>query len=393
MTDPSLVRLDECCQIVSGATPKTEVSEYWDGEILWATPKDLSNLPGKFIDDTSRKINKAGLSSCSAIMLPVGSVLLSSRAPIGHVAINTRPMATNQGFKNLIPKARLVDAAYLYHWLRANRVYLESLGNGATFKEISKAVVAKIQIPLPPLHEQRLIAKMLDQIDDLRAKRREAIVLLDDLAQSIFLDMFNESTGVPIVQLGDRLSFVTSGGRGWAKYYSDQGARFIRSLDVRMNAIDERNAVYVTPPDNAEARRTRIQVGDVLLTITGSLIGRVAPVSIANQGSYVSQHVAILRPDQDRLVSEFLAFYLSLPTGGQAQISRMQYGQTKPGLNFEQIRDFHVPMPSIGLQNAFVERLNLIRTVRATHDGHLNGLDSLFGSLKQSAFGWGPLRS
>ena len=105
--------LAECCEIISGATPKTGVASYWDGDIDWVTPADLSDLDGPFIDETPRKITKAGLASCSATVLPVGAVLLSSRAPIGHVAIALRPMATNQGFKSLIPRAEVVDPKYL----------------------------------------------------------------------------------------------------------------------------------------------------------------------------------------------------------------------------------------------------------------------------------------
>lgn len=168
-----MLALGECCEIVSGATPKTGVADFWDGDIEWATPAGLSKLPGPFIDHTSRKITAAGLASCAAAILPAGSVLLSSRAPIGHVAINTRPMATNQGFKSLIPKTGILDAKYLYHWLRSHKEYLKSLGNGATFKELSKAVVARVEIPVPPLDEQRRIAAILDQADALRAKRHQ----------------------------------------------------------------------------------------------------------------------------------------------------------------------------------------------------------------------------
>jgi type I restriction enzyme S subunit len=157
----------------------------------------LSDLENAEIADTPRKLTKKGLASCAADILPVGSVLFSSRAPIGHVALNTVPMATNQGFKSFIPKAELLDARFLYHWLRRNRPYLESLGNGATFKEVSKAVVSRIEISLPPLPKQRRIAEVLDRAATLRAKRRAALAQLDTLTQSIFLDMFGDPATNP----------------------------------------------------------------------------------------------------------------------------------------------------------------------------------------------------
>ena len=98
------VRLDECTEIVAGATPSTSVEAYWGGDVCWATPKDLSDLDGSYISDTPRKLTRAGLQNCAASILPAGSVLFSSRAPIGHVAVNTVPMATNQGFKSFVPK-------------------------------------------------------------------------------------------------------------------------------------------------------------------------------------------------------------------------------------------------------------------------------------------------
>ncbi|MFM7601811.1 MAG: restriction endonuclease subunit S, partial [Pseudanabaena sp.] len=153
--------LGDCCEIVSGSTPSTNVESFWNGNICWVTPKDLSHLNGAYISDTPRKLTQSGLDSCGAAILPSNSVLFSSRAPIGHVAINSIPMATNQGFKSFVPKDNRVYSKFLYHWLRKNRAYLESLGNGATFKEVSKSIVSRVEIALPPLAEQKRIAEIL----------------------------------------------------------------------------------------------------------------------------------------------------------------------------------------------------------------------------------------
>lgn len=186
-----IVALGEVAEIVSGATPKTSTAEYWDGEIAWATPKDLSGLNGKYLIETPRNLTEAGLKSCAAKLLPERSVLFSSRAPIGHVAINTKPMATNQGFKSMIPGPKL-SADFLYWWLRANRSAIERLGSGATFKEVSKAVVSRIEIPLPPLDEQKRIAAILDKADALRRAQRKAADLLNRLAVSRFRALFGD---------------------------------------------------------------------------------------------------------------------------------------------------------------------------------------------------------
>jgi type I restriction enzyme S subunit len=296
-------------------------------------------------------------------------------------------MATNQGFKSFIPDPRKLNANFLFWWLKAHRSYLEGLGNGATFKEVSKSVVARIEIPLPPLDEQRRIAAILDAADELRTKRFETIATLNSLPQSLFNEMFLKTNNPSILYkpLGDYLRFVTSGGRGWARFYAPSGCRFIRSLDVQMNYISNTDAVFVDAPDNAEAQRTRVKAGDVLLTITGSRIGRVAPVPKEVEPAYISQHVAILRLDTKVLLPIFLSFFLSLP-GGQRQIARAQYGQTKPGLNFEQIKRFQIPVPPIAEQERFCQQVAEVARVNDILNASRDNLDAVFASLQHRAF-------
>lgn len=211
---------------------------------------------------------------------------------------------------------------------------------------------------------------------------------MDDLTEAIFIETFcsGEKSASHISPLGEHLSFVTSGGRNWSDYYAPAGCRFIRSFDVQMNHIGNEDIAFVDPPNNAEARRTRVETGDVLLTITGSRIGRVATAPKELAGSYVSQHVAILRVNTDAMVPQYLSFFLSLNSGGQRQIAKAQYGQTKPGLNFEQIRDFLVPIPPISRQQAFLRCVDSIEELRQFERLHLAKLDALFASLQHRAF-------
>jgi len=381
------VPLKEVARIVGGATPKTSEPDLWDGPICWATPKDLSELSGKFISSTPRTISSKGLASCSAELLPLYSVLFSSRAPIGHVAINTVPMATNQGFKSMVPGPKL-DPNFLYWWLDANREPRQSLGVGATFKEVSKTIVERIEIPLPPLEEQKYIAAILDQADALRRLRARGLDRIDALGQAIFHEMFgsNSDDDQSWFRLGECLSFMTSGGRGWAQYYAPSGSRFIRSLDVQMNHIGSDDVVFVEPPNNSEAKRTRVCDGDVLLTITGSKIGRVSPVSADLDGAFVSQHVAILRPKPDTIDPVFLSYFLSMEDGGQLQIRKNQYGQAKPGLNFEQIGSFKIPRATIAQQRRFKRAISAIYKTASEAVRHASTSEALFASLQHRAF-------
>lgn len=282
------------------------------------------------------------------------------------------------------PSAEL-DRGYLTHFLLDPRTVALAarLATGANLPRLAPQMLLRFLIPVPSLPEQRRISRILDGVGLLRRQRRRAAALLDGVAESTFFEMFGNRLLTP---LDDRLHFVTSGGRGWARYYSNTGARFIRSLDVRMNSVESSDPVFVSAPDNAEAKRTSTKEGDVLLTITGSLIGRVSTVPASLQGAYVSQHVAILRASRASLRPDFLSFYLSLRSGGQRQIRRLQYGQTKPGLNFAQIRSIAVPDASTDEQDEFLKLLGNARTLRTRHTAHLAELDALFTSLQDRAF-------
>lgn len=204
--------LGKCCYVISGATPRRDVSEYWGGGIPWVTPKDISKLDGQIIENTPEDISEKGYKSCSSTILPEGSVLFSSRAPIGLVALTGRPMCTNQGFKSLVPKEGL-NSKYLYHCMKWVAPKLKALGNGATFKEVSKEVVSRFEIPFPPLSEQKRIAAILDKADAIRRKRQQAIKLADDFLRATFLDMFGDpvtnSKRWELRPLGEIVNFKT----------------------------------------------------------------------------------------------------------------------------------------------------------------------------------------
>lgn len=149
--------------VLTGSTPKTGVDEYWGGDKLWITPAELS-ADKKYYGDTERKITDLGVQSCSLDQIEPGTVLLTSRAPIGKVGIATSKMYCNQGFKN-IQCGRKINSEYLYTLLFYNTEYLNSLGRGATFKEISRKIVESIRIPVPPIELQNQFADFVRQVD------------------------------------------------------------------------------------------------------------------------------------------------------------------------------------------------------------------------------------
>ena len=182
------VKLGELGEIVSGSTPKTNIKEYWDGDVLWITPAEIQE-DDYYIADTQRKITNLAVEKTNLKLLPKGTILLSSRAPIGKIAICDNDMYCNQGFKNIICSDK-IENRYIYYFLKHNIEYIKSLGRGATFKEISKGIVENIEIPYIKKKEQIEIANKLDKITEILKIRKQQIKQFDEIIKSQFVEMF-----------------------------------------------------------------------------------------------------------------------------------------------------------------------------------------------------------
>lgn len=185
-------QIGEICEIVSGSTPKTSIAEYWDGNVKWITPAELDD-DSYVIQDTVRKITELGVKKTGLTILPKGTVLFSSRAPIGKVAIAGCDMYCNQGFKNLIC-SDVISNKYLYWYLKSKTTYLNSLGRGATFKELSKKILAEVELEVPHIKRQNEIVQKLERLCSIKKKRLEQLQKLDELIQARFVEMF----GLPL---------------------------------------------------------------------------------------------------------------------------------------------------------------------------------------------------
>jgi len=299
------------------------------------------------------------------------------------------PALLNQRVCRLEPDPQRLNATFLRYRIDPELKKIENATPYVTVKHLSAKSLEELVLPLPPLAEQQRIGALLDKADTIRRKRREAIALASRILQSAFIELFGDPLANPLawpmVPLNNFLAFITSGSRGWAEHYVDHGKRFIRSLDVQMNELSGEEPSYVDPPEGTEADRTRVRDGDVLLTITGSKIGRVAFVPDGFGEAYVSQHVAILRLNSE-LRPRFLSMFLSLPNGGQLQIGRSQYGQTKPGLSLEQLRKFVVPKVPVPEQDRYCKFWSKHEHLLFRANAASRETNSLFESLVQRAF-------
>ena len=233
--------IGELGTVVGGATPSTKKSEnYDDGTISWITPKDLAGFSGRFISRGERNITEQGLKSCSTQLMPAHTVLFSSRAPIGYIAIANREVCTNQGFKSVVPN-KDTDYLFLYYLLKNNKDKIENLGSGTTFKEVSGSTMRGIEVSVPDsIEEQRKIASVLSALDNKIEKNTE---INENLYQQLFAlyDYYYDSAASGEVELGALCQFQ----EGYVnpaqthQEYFDGDVKWLRAVDINESFIIE----------------------------------------------------------------------------------------------------------------------------------------------------------
>lgn len=225
------VKISELGEVVGGSTPSTKNTENYDGNISWITPKDLANYNRIFIGSGERSITEKGFNSCSTKMIPKNSILFTSRAPIGYIAIASNKLCTNQGFKSIIPNNN-VDYMFLYYLLKYNRQYIASFGSGTTFKEVSGTVMKNIEIYVPDtIEEQRKIANILYSIDkkiELNDQINDNLLKLNNqLYEEYFINNINENAYE--INLKDLIKVVNG--------YSYKGSELTDKSDIGLATI------------------------------------------------------------------------------------------------------------------------------------------------------------
>lgn len=260
--------------VVGGATPSTKKAENYDcGTIAWITPKDLAGFSGRFISHGERNITEQGLKSCSTQMMPAHTVLFSSRAPIGYIAIANQEVCTNQGFKSVVPNED-TDYMFLYYLLKYNKDRIENLGSGTTFKEVSGSTMRGIEVLVPDsIEEQRQIASVLSTLDDKIEKNTEVNKNLLEQAQSIFTQEFLMLDRIPdgwqessLLGIADYLN-----GLAMQKYRpkdDEQGLPVLKIKELRQGSCDF-NSELCSPSIKPEFI---VHDGDVIFSWSGSLL-------------------------------------------------------------------------------------------------------------------------
>lgn len=392
--------IGEVSKIINGGTPKTSVKEYWEGDINWITPKDLGKLKGVYVSETPRKISKLGLQKSSARLFKENSIILSTRAPIGHLAINQVPMSTNQGCRGIVPNSNL-NVNYLFYFLKLNIKLLNDLGTGTTFKELSTKALSSIKIPIPPLAEQKQIVAILDQafeaIDQAKANIEKNIVNAKELFQSKLNAIFSHpSIGSGRLNEGweektlEELGTLTSSKRIYKKEYVSEGIPFYRSKEIKELAHDKDISLelFITKERYYEikAQFGIPQEGDILLTAVGT-IGEMYVVKKNEPDFYFKDGNIMWLKNFSTLNSYYLKYALLCFV---EQLKAMSHGSAYSALTIEKLKKYMISVPNLSKQESIVKNLDAVlkyhRELIKNYTMKLTALEELKKSILEKAF-------
>ena len=382
-------KLGDICEIVSGSTPKTTIEEYWDGDVKWITPAEL-NENVYIINDSVRKITKLAVEKTGLSSFPEGTVILSTRAPIGKVAIAGCEMYCNQGFKNLICSEKIFNK-YLYWFLKGNTMFLNSLGRGATFKEISKAIVSEIEINVPEIEEQHEIVKILEKVNTIIRFRKQELSVLDTLVKARFVEMFGDAVDNPMgwekKQLQEIVTDDCTISYGIVQTGNDQeeGVPVFRPVDI-VNRIPKLEELKRTTEEiSNKYKRTILKGHEMLITVRAN-IAVTCIVGKEFKGCNVGRGIVPIRTQENIMVLEFLK-YLMDSKHLNDDIKSKAKGITLIQLNMEDLREVELIVPPIEQQKAFVEFAEQVDKSKVKVQKALDETQKLFDSLMQQYFG------
>ena len=383
--------LGEVCEVMNGGTPKTGVPMNWDGSHLWITPAEMGKRLTPYISNTERKLTDFGLRDSSARMLPPKSVILSSRAPIGHLVINTEPMATNQGCKGLIPRSQL-HYKYLYYYLLSIVDLLNSLGTGATFKELSGGKLKEVTIPFSVLTEQLRIVAILDEafegIAAAKAKAEKNLKNARQLFESHLNSVFSQRGEGWVEKTIEQICSKITDGEHLRPKMTPNGIPFLSAKDVLDNNLVFTDSLFVSETDAIKFRkRCNPERGDILIVSRGATVGRTCVVNTSKDFCLLGS--VILLKVEKNYSSHFIAYALK-SSALRNQLMTVSEAAAQPAIYLRDIKTLRIGSPSLIEQEAIVCHLDKFsaetQRLESIYQKKIEALDALKKSILQKAF-------
>ena len=378
-------KLKDVAEIIGGSTPKTNVKEYWDGDYYWVTPAEIGTTV--YIDKTSRTITEEAIKASNLTLLPEGTVLLSSRAPIGKLAITKVPMYCNQGFKNIVCSDSLINK-YVYYYIGKIVPYIQSLGRGATFKEVSKKIVEEIKIPVPPKDIQNQIISELDSINDSIIMLQQQVKDIDSLTQSLFYEMFGDPIENPKgweVKKLSEVCDVRDGTHDSPKYVLKSDYFLITSKNIKEDSLDFTDINYISKEDyDAINKRSFVDDGEIIMAMIGT-IGK--PIIVHKSGrQFCNKNVALIKFSHSQCTINTYIKALLDNDSYKKYVYSLNKGGTQKFVALGTLRGLKIPLPPISLQSSFATKIASIEELKASIKTQILELQLLLSARMQYWF-------
>lgn len=358
------MKVKEFATVVNGATPSSKCPEYYDGDIAWFTPKDLSDQGTKYVSVPERYITQEGYDSCSTSMLPAGSVLMSSRAPIGLLAISTVPCCTNQGFKSFNVDTKKCDSEYLYYYLKHHIKEIEALGSGTTFKEVSKESVENYDVFLPDVDIQKSLVKVLSEIDSKISNNNAICSDLEAMAKLLYdywfvqFD-FPDENGKPYKSSGGKMVWNEELKReipaGWEVKKIGMVANLYQPKTISEKELIPYGKYLVYGANGIVGRYDKYnhEKNEVAICCRGASCGQYV---MTQPYAWITGNAMVVTPKSYEISREFLYYGLSLPT-----ISKFITGSAQPQITRTNLEQMKIIVPTKELLKEFENIASKIR--------------------------------
>ena len=366
----------------TGKTPPSKERKYFDGELNWYTPGDLDK--SKYLNCSARKLTTLAVKESKVVLFPKGTLLIGCIGDIGKIGITTIESSSNQQITGIYPKED-TDVSYLYYWFKANKHILVEHSNNAVVPILNNRTLEKIEIPLPPFETQKKIAATLDAADNYRQKTKLLIEKYDELAQSLFFEMFGDPVrnekGWDKIQL-QHLGNISSGStpsRKEMEYYVGE-IPWVKTGEVNGEVIIKTNEkISIEALNNSSCRL--YPAGSIIIAMygQGKTRGKVGMLGIE---ATTNQACAVI-PPSSKMNYIFLLQLLKL---NYNELRNMGRGGNQPNLNVGIVKNYEIINPKMYMQNQFAQRIQAIQEQKAQAQQALAKSEYLFNSLLQKAF-------
>jgi len=385
----STVALGDIANWGSGGTPLRSVREYFGEGLPWLSIADLND---GLVDDAKESLTPLGIEHSSAKPVPPGTLLVAMYGSIGKLGIAARELCTSQAIAFAIPDTRRVDTRYLFHFLLSERPRLQSRGRGGTQSNIGQGDLKAWRIPLPPLPEQRRIAATLDKADALRAKRRAALAKLDELTQSIFLDMFGDPQvnpkKWPVGTLGEFISAGPQNGLYKPASYYGSGNPILRIdgfYDGVVTGLDSLKRVRVS---GEEVARYGLKPRDIVINRVNSreYLGKSALIPDLSEPTVFESNMMRFEVDHGRLHPVYVIHLLQTNQVRAHILQSAKDAVNQSSINQQDVKRIPIVLPPTSLQELFARRVGSSQNIARTLRSSAAEFEALFASLQHRTF-------